>query len=99
MIHYEVEWFHTHAIELFSFPRKRNWFYEKRLNRVSKKRYILGFVVAVQPIKGAVKNRFLECNLSTLSAVVQLIFVFIFKFLVILTLAVMIIGLTRCRCL
>ena len=66
---------------------------------VSRKGYILDFVVAVQLIKGAVKDRFLKCNLSTLSAVVQLIFVFIFKFLIILTLAVMIIGLTRCRCL
>ena len=34
------------------------------------KKYILGFVVAVKLIKGAVKNRFLKCNLSTLSAIV-----------------------------
>ena len=99
MIHYEVEWFHTYAVEHFCFTRKRNWFHEKRLDRVSKKRYILGFVVAVQLMKGAVKNRFLKCNLSTLSAVVQLISVFSFKFLIMLTLAVMTIGLTRCRCL
>ena len=99
MIHYEVEWFHTYAIERFCFPRKRNWFHEKHLDPVSKKRYILGFVVAVQLIKGAVKHRFLKCNLSTLSAVVQPTYVFIYQFLIILKLAVMIIGLTRCRCL
>ena len=99
MIHYEVEWFRTYTIELFCFPGNWNWFHEKRFDRVSRKKYILGFVVAVELMKGPVKNWFLKYHSSTLSAIVQRIFVFIFKFLTILTLVLMIISLTRCRCL
>jgi hypothetical protein len=57
------------------------------------------FSVAMKVKRGLVKTDFITCNSRVLLIVVQSTLIFDFEFFTILTLVVIIIGLTRCRCL